>query len=291
MRVLVTGSAGRVGRAIHARLCLEHDVLGLDQTPSPSTDLVGDITDSTFMRNALRGVDAVVHAAALHAPHVGAVDDDVFERVNVQSTRALADLAVDAGVGQLVFTSTTALYGSTPTLTHAASWINETVEPQPRTIYHRTKLAAEALLEALARRGELAVTVLRMSRCFPEPAPLMTAYRIHRGVDARDVADAHALALHTTQPGFRRFVISGATPFEAEDVHELVLDAPAVLARRAPALVEAFARRGWALPISIDRVYSPALALRELGWQARYGFDEVLRMLDAGSAEVLAAAP
>lgn len=115
----------------------------------------------------------------------------------------------------------------------------------------------------------------------------MAAYRLHRGIDARDVADAHALALQTARPGIRRFVISGATPFKTEDVHDLVRDAPTVLERRAPELVEAFARRGWSLPKSIDRVYTPALAMQELGWQPRFGFTEVLEMLDEESSEVI----
>ena len=143
------------------------------------------------------------------------------------------------------------------------------------------------MLESAAARGGLAVTVLRMSRCFPEPAPMMAAYRLHRGIDARDVADAHARALETERPGLRRFVISSATPFEPGDMHELERDAPTVLRRRAPELAEAFVRRGWSLPKSIDRVYCAALAMRELGWQPRFGFAEVLKMLDEGSSEVL----
>jgi nucleoside-diphosphate-sugar epimerase len=124
-----------------------------------------------------------------------------------------------------------------------------------------------------------------MSRCFPEAVPLMAVYRLHRGVDARDVADAHVAALQRGVPGRSRcFVISGATPFEPGDAAGLARDAPAVLALRAPALVEAFARRGWALPASIDRVYDARRAARELGWQARFGYDEVLRQADAADA-------
>ena len=59
------------------------------------------------------------------------------------------------------------------------------------------------------------------------------------------------------------------------------------LRRRAPALVQAFTDRGWALPASIDRVYSPALAQRELCWLPRFGFADVLRQLDDASPEVL----
>lgn len=287
MKILVTGSTGRIGRAIYVRLCRDHDVVGLDRAPSSTADLVGDLADEVLVARAVQGVDAVIHTAALHAPQVGHVPDDAFEAINVRATQALAERAARSGVRRFVFTSTTALYGSASTPPDAAGWVDETVVPAPTSIYHRTKLAAERALEEIAHRQGLAVTVLRMSRCFPEPAALMAGYRLHRGVDARDVARAHALALEATDPGLRRYVISGATPFAHDDVGELLRDAPAVLARRAPALVEAFARRGWPLPRSIDRVYVPALAERELGWLARFGFAEVLAMLDAESSEVI----
>jgi nucleoside-diphosphate-sugar epimerase len=199
----------------------------------------------------------------------------------------LVEAAEAAGVRRFVFTSTTALYGAASKPRNSAGWVDEDLEPRPESVYHRTKIAAEALLEEASRRGKLAVTVLRISRCFPEPAPVMAAYRLHRGVDARDVADAHVLALAAPLQGFRRFVVSGATPFKVEDVRDLLRDAPSVLARRAPELVEAFAHRGWLLPESIDRVYSPERAMQELGWKAKYGFTEVLKMLDEESSEVL----
>jgi nucleoside-diphosphate-sugar epimerase len=287
MKILVTGASGRVGRALMVRLARSHQVLGLDQAPSSTAHWVGDVGDAELLQRALRGVDAVVHTAALHAPQVGRVPDAAFQRVNVDATRRLADAACAAGVGQFVYTSTTALYGDAATPPDAAGWVDETLPPQPRTVYHRSKWAAEQLLARYADTGDFGLTILRMSRCFPETAPQMACARLHRGVDARDVADAHALALDTARPGSRVYVISGPTPFQPTDVAALKADAPAVLRQRAPALVQAFAARGWALPASIDRVYSPALAQRELHWQPRHGFADVLCQFDDSSPEVL----
>ena len=109
--------------------------------------------------------------------------------------------------------------------------------------------------------------------------------RQHCGVDARDVAEARAL--DTARPGSRVCIVSGSTPIQPADVAALEADAPALLRQRAPALVQAFAARGWALPASIDRVYNPALAMRALRWQPRFGFADVLRQLDAASPELL----
>ena len=287
MNILVTGATGRVGRALMVRLARSHQVRGLDQAPSSTAHWVGDVGDAALLRRALRSVDAVVHAAALHAPQVGRVPDTEFQRINVDATRTLAEAACAAGVGHLLYTSTTALYGDAATPLGAAGWVDETLAPQPRTVYHRSKLAAEQLLTRHADAGAFELTILRMSRCFPETAPQMACARLHRGVDARDVADAHALALDTARPGSRVYVISGATPFLPDDAAALKADAPAVLRQRAPALVQAFADHGWPLPASIDSVYSPALAQRELRWQPRHGFADVLRQLDDGSPEVL----
>ncbi len=283
----MTGATGRVGRALMVRLALKHQVLRLDRAPSSTAHWVGDVGDAALLRRALQGVDAVVHTAALHAPQVGRLPDAEFQRINVDAARTLAEAACAAGVGQLLYTSTTALYGDAATPPHAAGWVDETLAPQPRTIYHRSKLAAEQLLARYADAGAFGLTILRMSRCFPETAPQMACARLHRGVDARDVAEAHALALATARPGSRVYVISGTTPFQPGDMGALKADAPAVLRLRAPALAQAFADRGWALPASIDRVYSPALAQRELRWQPRFDFADVLRQLDEDSPEVL----
>jgi nucleoside-diphosphate-sugar epimerase len=173
MKVLVTGSAGRIGQAIHARLLRRHSVITLDRSPTSMTQVVADITDRAALDRALAGVDAVVHTAALHAPHVGHVPDAEFMRVNVEGTRILAEACQAAGVRRLVFTSTTALYGDASVHADRAGWVDEHTEPVPRTIYHRSKRVAEALLRELADAGRLDVTVLRMSRCLPEPAPDM----------------------------------------------------------------------------------------------------------------------
>lgn len=296
MKILVTGSSGRIGRAIRAELeARGHRVMGLDRVPAAGTDLVVDLGDAAALAAACAPVldthTCIVHCAGLHAPHVGVLPDAEFQRVNVDGTRALAALALQQGVRHLVFTSTTALYGaSSAAATPGAEtgWIDEDSVPQPATIYHRSKLAAEQCLKDASSSGALGVTVLRMSRCFPEPAPAMALYRLHRGVDARDVARAHALALERGPvAGEPALLVSGHTPFERSDAAALWQDAPAVLRLRAPALVAAFAQRGWALPARIDRVYCAARAQTALGWRPQMGPEEVLRQLDAGAPEVL----
>lgn len=287
LKIVVTGSAGRVGRAIHIRLSREHRVSGFDRTPCSTADWVGDLDDAALLARALQGADAVIHTAALHAPHVAHVPAARFRQVNVDGTRRVLDAAAAAGVHRIVFTSTTALYGSAATPDGSAGWVDETLTPQPQTIYHHTKLEAEALLRAAADQGGPSVRILRMSRCFPEPVNVMAAFRLHRGIDARDVAEAHAAALRHAGPANATFVISGAPPFLREDCADLHNAAATVLQRRAPDLVAAFQQRGWALPDRIDRVYPAQQAMQGLDWRPRYGFEEVLAQYDQHVPEVL----
>ena len=285
MKILLTGSSGRIGRAIFGALAATHEVVGLDRSPFATTRIVADVTDRKALERAVRGVDAVIHTAALHAPHVGLVADAVFQQINVDATAQLLLAAREAGVGRFVLTSTTALYGHA-VVAGGCRWIDEDTEPLPRTIYHRTKLHAEALAEAAAD-DRFAVRVLRMGRCFPEPPDRMAMFRLHRGIDARDVASAHAALLSNGGAAFQRYIACAPTPFLREDCLQLASAPRQVLARRAPQWLAEFDRRGWPLPATIDRVYDSRRAQAALGWAPRFGPQEVLLQYAAGSIEVL----
>ncbi|MGY0216384.1 NAD-dependent epimerase/dehydratase family protein [Endozoicomonadaceae bacterium StTr2] len=291
MKILVTGSAGRIGRAIYIKLMQSHDVSGFDRIPCSTADYIGDIRDASLVSKAVEGVDVIIHAAALHAPHVALMSNDEFESINIKATESLALQGIQAGIRHFIFTSTTALYGYASTskgiAEGVASWIDEQVTPQPKSVYHTSKIAAENLLEQLAAEFNLPVTVLQISRCFPEPADLMSVYRLTRGIDARDVASAHQCAVVKRLEGFRRFIISGHTPFNKLCCRQLYQQADRVIKEYAPELAAAFEQRGWNLPQQLDRVYDSAAAQHSLDWRPAHGFSSVLDMLDNEIAEVL----
>lgn len=287
VKVLITGASGRIGRAIYAELMKSYKVVGVDRVPSSTADYVGDIRDPLFVGKALTGVDVVVHAAALHAPHVGLFSDVEFESINVRASEELVLLAIKSGVKHVVFTSTTALYGHASTPAGMAGWIDETVKPRPKTIYHRTKIDAERSFQHLSSQFDFPITVLQVSRCFPEPADLMAVYRYSRGIDARDVATAHRCAIEKRLAGFNRFIVSGATPFDPSCCEQLFTSAPTLLAKYLPDLVYAFEERGWPLPKSLDRVYDSSAAQQGLNWRPEFHADSVLESLDNGLEDVL----
>ena len=273
MRVLVTGAAGLIGSGVAERLGRDHEVIGLDLNPGAYVQVLGDCLDVKGWRHLVGSIDAVVHVAALHAPHVGRRSDEDFRKANVEATSRLLDFAISSGASHFVLTSTTSIYGHALENSESAVWVDEQLEPQPRDIYDETKLEAEEVVGSTA--GAMTVTALRMSRCFPESSDVMAWYRLHRGIDRRDVAEAHALALSRTgSPA--TFIVSADTPFRREDCELLRRDAPAAIERRCPGLIDRMAARGWTPPVAIDRVYDCGKARGELGFDPPHGVESSL---------------
>jgi nucleoside-diphosphate-sugar epimerase len=241
--------------------------------------LLADITLVADWSPHLEGVDAVIHFAALHAPHRDTHSRDDFQRTNVEATARLLVAAKKAGVKRFLLASTTSVYGRAMRGTTSAAWVTEQLTPQPEEVYDDTKLAAEALCREAYSPG-FVTAALRFSRSFPEPLPLMALYRLYRGVDARDVAQAFGLALSAKLDQFEAMNISGETPFRNSDCDALWVDPVAVLKEREPALVDEFRRRGWPLPSRIDRVYVIDKAKRLLGYAPRYGWRDALATPD-----------
>jgi len=296
---LVTGSAGHLGEAlVRALRAGGRPVRGVDRLASPFTDIVGSITDAALVERCMAGVRDVVHAATLHKPHVATHGRQLFVDTNVTGTLQLLEAATRARVRAFIFTSTTSAFGDalTPPDGAPAAWITEDVVPVPKNIYGVTKVAAEDLCQLAHRNQGLACLVLRTSRFFPEPdddpaqrggysdANLKVNELLNRRLDIEDAVDAHFCALERAPAlGFGRYIISSTTPLCPDDAALLRRDAPAAVSRRVPGWEAIYARLGWRMPPSIDRVYDNTRARADLGWQPRHDFAAVLaRAGDAG---------
>ncbi|MEI7874235.1 MAG: NAD(P)-dependent oxidoreductase [Alphaproteobacteria bacterium] len=300
MNILVTGSSGWLGQTLVPRLLRDgHRVVGLDPEPGPTTEIVGSVVDRTLVRRIIRDerIEAIVHAAARHKPHIETHDNSEFVAVNVQGTLNLLEEAVAEGslVGRFVFTSTTSLMisqqirdGRAGGATEAI-WIDEEMAPlKPRNIYGVTKLAAEELCRLFNHLHKLPVVVLRTSRFFPEEDDMAHAIAqsgentkanefLFRRLSVEDAAEAHVTAL-TKAPeiGFDTFIVSAMTPFSRGDGATLIADAPSVVARYFPEYPALYAKRGWTMFQSIDRIYDASKAARKLGFTCRTNFREIL---------------
>ena len=117
MRVLVTGSAGRIGRwQVKALRNAGYEVRTLDRTAEgkgksiPNTQrltegehLPGDLRDIHTVRRAVQGMDAVLHLGALSSDRAGAAEEVLT--VNVQGTWNVLLACVEAGVERMVYFS------------------------------------------------------------------------------------------------------------------------------------------------------------------------------------------
>jgi UDP-glucose 4-epimerase len=308
MRVLVTGASGWLGGALVPQLLAAgHEVVGMDITASPHTQVLGSITDARLVEATIRdfAIQAVIHAATLHKPHVATRPASDFVAVNVQGTLNLLEAATAPGspVDRFVFTSTTSLMvsaeiraGRDGGATRAA-WLTEAMTGlRPRNIYGVTKLAAEHLCRLHYELHGLKLVILRTSRFFPEADDMAHAIQqsdantktnelLFRRLTVEDAAAAHVLALERAPAlGFDTCIVSAPTPFSPDDCADLIEDAPAVVARYFPHYPAIYERFGWTMFASIDRVYDPSRARDRLGFTCRTGFAEALADLEQRQA-------
>jgi len=206
VKVYVSGSTGFVG---------SHVGRELRERGAEVRDERVDLLDRAGLERVVAGCDAVVHVAALYSYDAPA---PLYERVNVEGTRLLLDVAAGAGVSHFVHTSTAGTCGPVPG--RAATEEDTPPSWELEVPYKRTKLAAERLaLEAKAVVVNPTTPVGEGDRK-PTPTGRMLAGvatgRI-RGfvgttglnvVDVRDVARGHALALEHGEPG-ERYLLGG----------------------------------------------------------------------------------
>jgi nucleoside-diphosphate-sugar epimerase len=298
MRVLVTGSAGHLGEGLVRTLRERGDeVVSLDLLASPFTTHVGSITDRDLVRRCLRSVDLVIHAAALHKPHVATHSRQEFVETNITGTLVVLEAALECGVAGVVFSSTTSAFGAAlrPTDGQPAAWIDEEVRSVPRNIYGVTKRAAEDLCELFYRSRGLPCVVLRTARFFQEADDdpdrrreyddlnLKVNEYLHRRLDLADAVDAHVLAAERVRAiGFGRYVVSATTPFERHHLPQLRADAAGVVRSLFPDYETTYRARNWHMLPGIDRVYVNDRARADLGWTPRVDFSHVLACVRRG---------
>jgi uronate dehydrogenase len=157
MKILVTGSAGVVGRPVCQELLRQgHDVKGLDRRPSPDLidAVVADIADAAAVRAAVAGMDAVVHLAAqpVDAPFAELVGPNVVGLYNV------FDACREAGIKRLVLASSVMIV-----IRNLERGRPATVEESwPGDHYALTKRWAEEMGAMYARRFGMSILAVRI---------------------------------------------------------------------------------------------------------------------------------
>lgn len=167
MTILVTGGAGFIGSHLVERLLSEgHSVRVLDNLSTgkrenlpqhPALELrVGDIRDEAAVREALRGVSATYHLAAV-ASVQASIDDPIGTHgANLVGTLQLLEAGRRAGVRRFLYASSAAIYGDTGVIP-----VPETTAPRPLSPYAADKLAGEHYLQFYGAKHGLHTTAFR----------------------------------------------------------------------------------------------------------------------------------
>ncbi|MCG8330712.1 MAG: NAD(P)-dependent oxidoreductase [Chitinophagales bacterium] len=276
-KILVTGSSGHSGHQISALLSHQYDIIGLDLIEGAYTTHLGSLTDHHLIDHLTDGIEAIIHTASLHAPHVQTHSRKDFVDTNITGTLKLLEAAQKNQVRKFIYTSTTSLYGESMVDENQAVWITEDIPTIPRDIYDITKIAAEGLCRDFFDKEGMQTTVLRVSRFWNEPLDMRIFYRMYRGVDVKDVADAHQLAIEKDFDAFNIFNISAQSIFTKNDLFDLKNNTRQLLEERIPALIAFYKSKDWFIPESIDRVYVIDKAKTVLGFDPKYNIHEMLK--------------
>jgi len=171
-KVLVIGGAGYIGSALVEQLLdlgLQVSVLDAmhfgEETLSrvaghPKLSLIReDFRHIEVLTRAVSGVGSVIHLGGLVGDPACAVDTDLTVDVNVTATKVIGEIAKARGVRRFIFASSCSVYGACDEIVDEESHFN------PQSLYARSKVASEAVLDALNSR-DFAVTCLRFATIY-----------------------------------------------------------------------------------------------------------------------------
>lgn len=162
-RVLVTGSSGRIGRAVVQELrARQHAVRGFDLVPTPGLDdmVVGSVTDPETLGRAMDRITTLIHLAA--TPD----DDDFLARIvpnNIIGVHHTLEAARAAGVQRLILASSGQVVWFQR---FTGPWpIDANVPPTPRYWYAAAKVFLEAAGRAFSDGFNMTVLAVRLGWC------------------------------------------------------------------------------------------------------------------------------
>lgn len=200
MKVLITGAGGNLGRVLAPALEKQgHEPVLMDyrEILTPYRFIKGDVTVKEDVFRAVQGVDAVVHAAALHGIHLSKYTRDDFWRLNVQGTYNVYEAVKELGVRKVLLCSTIGVYGeSVKALPETFAVVSEDLPLLPKDFYGLSKKLCEEIGYFYSRCHGIQTIAYRLGMFVPENFIRYGFRLLKGGVDDRDVAQAFLLGLH-----------------------------------------------------------------------------------------------
>ncbi|WP_405538309.1 NAD(P)-dependent oxidoreductase [Streptomyces sp. NBC_00075] len=166
--VLLTGAAGGLGTLMRELLpsygyeLRLFDLLPIEGEPDAIT---ADLTDRAALREAVRGVDAIVHLAGISLES----SFDKILKANIEGTYNLYEAAREEGVGRIVFASSNHAVGFTPRPEGTDPLIPVATPHRPDTFYGLSKSFGEDLAQLYWDKHGLETVSVRIGSCFAEP--------------------------------------------------------------------------------------------------------------------------
>jgi len=231
--VVVTGGSGRLGTYVVDRLKQNHAVTVLDINPPKTNDvdhLNLNITDLAGLTKAFKGVDAIVHLAAVPNPRTSS--PQACFTVNTQGTWTVLQAAEDAGVKRVVVASSDAATGLHY---NPKDWapqylpVDEAHPLRPSEVYSLTKEITESVCRCFSVRGKVEVIAIRPGHIVfePEYPELSTRgsdvqnYHLWGFVAPEDVAQGFELALGIADGSYDCIFIGAADGLNERPTLEL----------------------------------------------------------------------
>lgn len=152
-RVLVTGAAGVIGRALVPALAERFEVKATDLVGGDGI-VVADLRDARAIEGVVAGCDAIVHLGGIANEHRW----EEIAAVNIGGTQAVFEAAKKAGARRVIFASSVHAVGMYP-----RALLGVDVVPRPDTFYGVSKVAGEALGRLYAEKWGLEVACLRIA--------------------------------------------------------------------------------------------------------------------------------
>jgi len=202
--VLVTGAAGRVGRALRPFLRRRYDLRLHDRVPVPDpaegeTVHVGDLADAAGFRDAAKGVDAVVHLAAVHG--IGLRFADSLD-ANFRGTMNVLDAVRSERIERLVYASSHHVHGLHP----RDGFAGDDAPLAPDAVYGLGKAYGEVAATTYARRYDVRTLIVRIGNADPTVTDDRT---LRMWTSARDLAQLVSIGLDA--PDVRCDVVYGVS--------------------------------------------------------------------------------